>query len=58
MDEVCADSGNFKHLQVTWCPVWGVWLCAECRNRRAQAEVTRTCGQEEMIVTDAQQVVL
>ena len=46
MDEVCADSGNFKHLQVTWCPVWGVWLCAECRNRRSQAEVTKVCGQE------------
>ena len=37
MDETCGKCGG--SVQVTWCPAWDEWLCADCKIVRADAEL-------------------
>jgi len=37
LDESCGKCGGT--VQVTWCPAWGVYLCADCKIVRADAEL-------------------
>lgn len=38
-DHPCEGSrGVTAHEQVQWCPAWELWLCAQCRHTRNEAE--------------------
>jgi hypothetical protein len=37
LDEPCGKCGG--SVQVTWCPAWDVYLCADCKIVRADAEL-------------------
>jgi hypothetical protein len=39
----CGTCGRGEPVaQVTWCPAWEAYLCADCRQRRAEAELGLT----------------
>jgi hypothetical protein len=37
MDEPCAECP--KRAQVSWCPLWNVYLCVFCRASRTEQEL-------------------
>jgi len=41
-------------FEVAWCPVWDVWLCTGCRDRRADREVRVTLEEKQAMQAAAE----
>jgi len=45
LGESCGKCGGAN--QVTWCPAWDAWLCADCKIVRADAELRTSLADRE-----------
>lgn len=58
-DHPCEGSrGVTAHEQVQWCPAWELWLCAQCRYTRNEAELRKPPGAQGPMTTSEPMLIL